>query len=68
MPLNKAFLRPPRLVSTKTLLLKHDYRRQRFGAYQSLATEMKSALFQIFLLIYAVLRVQGRKHRAETKG
>ena len=27
MPLNKVFLRPPKLVLTKTLLLKHYYRR-----------------------------------------
>ena len=28
MPLNKVFLTPPKLVSTKTLLLKHYYSRQ----------------------------------------
>ena len=28
MPLKIVFLRPPKLVSTKTLLLKHYYRRQ----------------------------------------
>ena len=31
-----------------------------FGAYQGLASEKKSGLFQDFLLISAVLRVRGR--------
>ena len=31
MPLNIVFLRPQKLLSTKTLLLKHYYRRQGFG-------------------------------------
>ena len=30
MPLNVVFFKASRLVSTKTLLLKHDYRRQGF--------------------------------------
>ena len=34
MPFNKVFLRLQKLVSTKTLLLKHYYRRQEFKEFE----------------------------------
>ena len=45
MPFTLVFLRPQKLVSTKTLLLKHYYRRQGLPKFR----KEKTLLFLVFL-------------------